>query len=340
MDASGYRQTSDLGEVPALIARTDVCIWIDADGASEALTQMLQSALNLHPLVVEDIYSDRLTPKVEEFDGYLYVVMHGVQRDGADPDALCTIELDVVIGRSWVFTHHSMPMQTVDDLRNELSRNPRLLGRGAAFVAHALIDKLTDYYLPVVDRFDDEIEELEKEVVERPSTAVVPRIFALRRSIQRLRRVSVHQREVLQRMSRGEFESIPTAALPFYRDVYDHFVRIADLADSYREFVTAALETYMSVTANRTNEIMKVLAIISTIMLPLTFIAGLYGMNFEHMPELRWKWGYPFAIGLMLTVTCVLVWWFRRRGWFDFGEARRHDAQGTDAKRTDGKREH
>jgi len=130
-----------------------------------------------------------------------------------------------------------------------------------------------------------------------------------------LRRLSLHQRDVLLRLSRGEFVRIPVEAQPFYRDVYDHFVRIADLADSYRELLTSALETYMSVTANRTNEIMKVLAIISTIMLPLTFVAGLYGMNFEHMPELHWIYGYPFALGLMVLISVLLLWFFRRRGW-------------------------
>ena len=315
MDAAGYRHTDDLSQLPTLLAQKETTVWIDADEQSAVIRDVMQNQLHLHPLVIEDVFSDRITPKVEEYDSVLYIVMHGVQRVGDDQEELCTIELDIVIGESWVFTHHTQPMRTIDDLRDELKRNPRALTKGSAFVAHALIDRLTDYYLPVVDRYDDEIADLEKDVVEKMSPDSIGRIFTMRRSIQRLRRLSLHQRDVLLRLSRGEFARIPDAARPFYRDVYDHFVRIADLADSYRELLTSALETYMSVTANRTNEIMKVLAIISTIMLPLTFVAGLYGMNFEHMPELHWIYGYPFALGLMLVIAAAFLWFFRRRGW-------------------------
>ncbi|MEI8254406.1 MAG: magnesium/cobalt transporter CorA [Deltaproteobacteria bacterium] len=313
--ATGYRATGDLAEVPALLARKDLTVWIDADEHGPVVRDLLLEQLQIHPLVVEDIFSDRITPKVEEYETFLYIVMHGVHSDESPDETLTTIELDVVIGDNWVFTHHTQPMPTIDDLHAELKRNPRPLMRGPAWIAHSLIDHLTDYYLPVVDRFDDKIADLEKDVVERMAPDTVTRIFTLRRSIQHLRRLSVHQRDTLARLSRGEFERIPDAARPFYRDVFDHFVRIADLADSYRELLTSALETYMSVTANRTNEIMKVLAIISTIMLPLTFVAGLYGMNFDHMPELHWHYGYGFALGLMAAIAASFMWFFRRRGW-------------------------
>jgi magnesium transporter len=315
MENGAYRVSSDPSQIADLIARKDVSLWIDADEQTDGVRELLLDKLQLHSLVIEDIFSDRLTPKVEEYENFLYLVMHGVRRDGETPEDLCTVELDVVIGENWVFTHHTIAMRTVDDIREDLKRNPKVLARGPAFIAHALIDKLTDYYLPVMDRFDDEISDLEKDVVENLAPDAVPRIFAMRRSIQRLRRLSIHQRDTLQRLSRGEFDRIPESAIPFYRDVYDHFVRIADLTDSYRELLTSSLETYMSVTANRTNEIMKVLAIMSTLMLPLTFIAGVYGMNFEHMPELKWKYGYLFALGLMLATVLLLLWYFRRKGW-------------------------
>ena len=127
--------------------------------------------------------------------------------------------------------------------------------------------------------------------------------------------MSIHQREILLRLSRGELDEIPAEALPFYRDVYDHFLRINDIAEGYRDLVTSALDAYLSVQSNRMNEIMKTLTLMSTVMLPLTFIVGLYGMNFKHMPELDWVWGYPAAIALMLGVTIGILLWFRRRGW-------------------------
>jgi magnesium transporter len=312
----GYRTTTDLGEVPALLEDEKTNVWIDADERSEVLERFLHDCLELHGLVVEDIFSERLTPKVEDYGEYLYIVMHGVRRDAEDPESLGTVEADLVIGPNWVFTHHDLPMRSVEAVRDELARNPRALARGPAYLAHGVIDHLTDHYLPVMDRFDEEIDDLERDVVANPTPDLLQRLFGMKRSIQRLRRISMYQRDILQRLSRGEFERIPQSSLVFYRDVYDHFVRISDLAESYRELIGSGLEIYMSVTANRTNEIMKVLAIISTIMLPLTFIAGLYGMNFKHMPELDWRYGYPAALGLMAVVATLFVSWFRRRRWF------------------------
>ncbi len=145
--------------------------------------------------------------------------------------------------------------------------------------------------------------------------AVLLRILAFKRRLQELRRMGIYQREILLRISRGEFDEIPTDALPFFRDVYDHFLRINDIAEGYRDLVTSALDAYLSVQSNRMNEIMKTLTLMSTVMLPLTFIVGLYGMNFKHMPELEWVWGYPGAIGFMIVVASSIMLWFRHRGW-------------------------
>jgi magnesium transporter len=173
--------------------------------------------------------------------------------------------------------------------------------------------------MPVIDQLDTEIEQLENEVLDRAGTrrgrTVLARILAFKRRLQELRRMSIHQREILLRLSRGELDEIPADALPFYRDVYDHFLRINDIAEGYRDLVTSALDAYLSVQSNRMNEIMKALTLMSTVMMPLTFIVGLYGMNFKHMPELEWVWGYPGAIGVMILVVAGILLWFRHRGW-------------------------
>jgi magnesium transporter len=315
LDEAGYRTTDDLACLPGLLAQEKLTVWIDSDTENEGLQALLRDVLRIHPLAIEDILSERLTPKLEDYGDYLYLVMHAVLPDKEQAESVGTVEIDVVIGKNWVFTHHTVPVRSVSALDAELQRNPRTLQRGPAFVAHGVIDRMTDYYLPVVDRYEEEIDEVEKAIVERPDPKILERLFGMKRSLQRLRRLSAYQRDLLQRLSRGESDLIPERARPFFRDVYDHFVRIADLADSYRELVTSALDMYMSVVANRTNDVMKVLALISTIMLPLTFIAGVYGMNFEHMPELKWLYGYPFALGLMLVVSLVMGWWFKRRRW-------------------------
>jgi magnesium transporter len=191
--------------------------------------------------------------------------------------------------------------------------------RGLPWVMHALLDRAVDRYMPLVDQLDTEIEALETEVLAKAGTPqgskVLARILSFKRTLQSMRRMSIHQRETLLRLARGEVEAIPKEALPFFRDVYDHFLRIGDTVDSYRDLVTSALDAYLSVQSNRMNEIMKTLTLMSTVMMPLTFIAGVYGMNFKTMPELEWRYGYPFALALMATVAVGIMLWFRRKGW-------------------------
>jgi magnesium transporter len=206
-------------------------------------------------------------------------------------------------------------MRSVSAVESEVARGCQLFERGPAWIVHALLDHLIDHYLPLMDAFDEAIDRIEVEVVTRPNRSALTQIFSLKRSLMLLRRVSVHQREILTRLSRGEFALVSPALLPFFRDVYDHFTRVADLCDSYRELVSGALEAYLTTTSNRMNEIMKVLTGMSTIMLPLTFIAGVYGMNFENMPELKWRYGYPFALALMGATAVVMLRYFRRKNW-------------------------
>lgn len=311
---AGYRTSTDIASLPALLGE-GARLWIDTDEGDARMTEVLTNTLGLHPLAVEDILQDRPAPKIEDYGEYLYVVAHGVHRDHDDTENLCTIEIDMVLTKQWVLTHRTRPMRSTEAVESELARNPRLLDRGPAFIAHAILDHLVDHYTPLIDAFEEDISAVELEVIDNPQTPVLERIFRMKRSLQRLRRVAVYQRELLLRLSRGQFDVIPEKALPFYRDVYDHFARVSDLTDSYREQLTGALDAYLSVVSNRMNEVMKALTLVATIMLPLTFIAGIYGMNFEHMPELKWRYGYAFALGLMAAVAVGMVGWFRHKGW-------------------------
>jgi len=314
LEDGAVREATEHAEVKAAFeARRP--LWIDLGGQTKGTDALLSETFGLHPLVIEDIWIDRSSPKVDEFPGYLYVCIHSMKREGAE---LVTCELDVVVGSFWVITHDPQEI-TTPGLREELLRSPRLLSRGAAWLAHAILDRLVDGYLPLIDAFDDDIGTLEDDVLAKAGTpegkTLLERILTLKRSLQSLRRVSVHQRELLLRLARGEFEIFPADILPYLRDVHDHFVRVGDLADSYRDLVTSALDAYLSVQSNRMNEVMKTLTLISTVMLPLTFVAGLYGMNFEHMPELKWEFGYPFALGLMLVIAIGAFVWFRYKRW-------------------------
>ena len=218
-----------------------------------------------------------------------------------------------------IVTHaHDERVCAITPVQAEIVRNPRLLKKGPAWIAHAVMDRMVDEYMPLIDRFDEQIEVIETQILEgstKTDREVIPRIIRIKRSLQMLRRTTIYQREILLRLARAEFDEIPRELVPFYRDVYDHFARVTELVDSYRELVTSLLEAQFSMQSNRMNEIMKRLTIISTIMLPLSLVAGIYGMNFKHMPELEWLWGYPFALGLMLTIAISIITWFRVKRW-------------------------
>jgi magnesium transporter len=315
LEGDKLRTTTSLAEIRAALAN-DQRIWIDLERQSPDADALLAESLKLHPLTIEDIWADRSRPKVDDFDGYLYVLVHGI--GAARHDKLKTVEIDIVIGPNWLVTHDPEGLVS-DDLGTELDHSARVLTKGIAWLAHALLDHAVDRYIPVIDQLDDEIDQLENDTLDHAGTprgrTVLLRILAFKRRLQELRRMGIHQREILLRLSRGDFDELPAETLPFFRDVYDHFLRINDIAEGYRDLVSSALDAYLSVQSNRMNEIMKTLTMISTVMLPLTFIVGLYGMNFKYMPELTWMWGYPAVIGLMLLVATGILLWFRHRGW-------------------------
>jgi magnesium transporter len=318
--------------------RAGKCTWIDLCGRDPDTERLLgKEGLNLHPLVIEDIFADRERPKVEDFGDYLYVLVqaplsmptqeapkstrtrtrttHAEHGSHADRASFRLTELDVVLGQHFVLTHHANDMPSLAQLQQDVQRNARALEQGPAYIAHAVLDSVVDDYIPILDRLDVQLDELEDEVLTNPTQDVLSKIFQSKRELQQLRRAFVHQKELFHRLGRGDFALIPEPLVPFFRDIYDHFARVADLAESYRDLVGAALETYLSVQSNKMNAIMKQLTLTATIFMPLSFIAGFYGMNYEFMPELHQKWGYPAVVALMLLVATGMLMFYRRKKW-------------------------
>ena len=320
LDGEEIRETTDYAVVVAAHAEGKP-FWIELDERCDEGTAFLEHTLKIHPLAIDDIWNDVGLPKVEDFDDYVQIIIHGIREDDRTSKdvPLALAELDVVIGKDWIVTHaHDERVCAITPVQIEVLRNPRLLKKGPAWIAHAVMDRMVDEYMPLIDRFDEQIETIETQILEgstKSDREVIPRIIRIKRSLQMLRRTTIYQREILLRLARAEFDEIPRELVPFYRDVYDHFARVTELVDSYRELVTSLLEAQFSMQSNRMNEIMKRLTIISTIMLPLSLVAGIYGMNFKHMPELEWLWGYPYALGLMLTIAISIVTWFRVKRW-------------------------
>lgn len=329
LDGARLVVTHDPQRIKQAIASREP-VWIELQRQDQECEALLTQQLALHPLTVEDIWATSAQPKIEDYESYLYLLVHSIV--GGDGDAKL-VELDLVLGPTYVITYD--PHGLVDNVRAMLERAPRLLGRGPAWLMHSILDTAVDRYLPVIDDIDRQLEQLENEVLRKAGTRQGPplmrRILYFKRMLLNLRRMSVHQREILLRLARGEFEEIPNDAVPFYRDVYDHFLRVTDQVESYRDITTSALEAYLSVQSNRMNEIMKTLTLISTVMLPISFIAGLYGMNFDTMPELHASWGYPATLLLMAAVAGGTLWWFRRKGWIGSGSLDVTSDDGDDA---------
>src|SRR5687768_16264877 len=323
MEILVYRQGEErvhegitVDQLPALLKDPSVVLWVDMQSPTEEDERILLDVFKFHPLTVEDCHENRHYPKIEEFPGYLYFIVHGVRAD-TSPDRFNTIELDGFLGSNYVITYHHDYFRSIANVKQLLRTTPVACQRGTPFLLHQILDQVVDYYSPVLDDFDDRIDKLEDDIfnLKRPNNLILSDIMELKRSVLRLRRISIKQMDILHRMSRGEFSLITVEMRPFYRDVYDHLVRVVDLSESYRDLISGSLEAYLSVVSNRLNEIMKVLTIFSAIMLPLTFIAGVYGMNFDNMPELHTRYGYYGIWILMCVVAVGMLLFFKRRGW-------------------------
>ena len=327
MEIFVYRKNADSIEegfsaedLPALLMDKDNTVWIDfqpktAEEIKET-EKILLNVFKFHYLTIEDCVETRNQPKVEAFPHYLYFIVHGVTNKTNSANFV-TKELDGYLGDNYVVTFHTEEFRSIDNVKRQIRSTPFACQRGSDYLLHQILDQLVDLYMPVVDDFDTTINFLEERVFSmgRNNTAILEDIMDLRRSVARLKRISSRQLDVLYRLSHGEFPQINKEVLPFYRDVHDHLLRISDLSEGYRDLVSGLFDIHFSVTANKTNDVMKIMTIISTIMLPLSVIAGIYGMNFDNMPELRTRYGYFVTLGVMLIVAIGLLYYFWRKGW-------------------------
>ncbi|MBN1935491.1 MAG: magnesium/cobalt transporter CorA [Anaerolineae bacterium] len=306
-----------LEQIAQALAGKDGLLWVSLERASEQeFAAVLGDTFHFHPLVIEDCQSvGYQAPKVDIFSEYLFLVLHAL-KPGEGLEQLDLLEFNCFLGANYVVTSHTADeMPPVERVWRRLQRDERPLRQGADFLCHALLDELVDGYMPLIDALDDELDRLEDEVLAQPRTSTLDRILTLKHGILTVRRVIVPQREVLNRLSRDDLPQIVPRHRIYFRDIYDHLVRVHDLSESIRDVVSGTLDTYLSVTSNRLNEVMKALTIVSTIFLPLSFIAGVYGMNFVHMPELRQPWTYPLVWVIFALIAVGMLWMFKKRGW-------------------------
>lgn len=293
--------------------------WIDFSEPTTAEVGWLKSVFKFHQLSIDDCTDDLHYPKLEKFPHYLFVILHAL--DVPQGHDFRTTEVNFFISTKNLVTFHKRTLVTMTTVAQHLASKAFSLPLRSDALFQLLAGRLADEYFPLLDTLDEEIDAIEDSVFRAPerrsqsATAITSRFLTTKKRLSNLKRMLAPQREVFSRLTHGEFPEISAEATMYLRDVYDRLFRITELLDSFRDVLSSTLEAYLSVVSNRLNEVMKVLTIVTVILLPLSLIAGIYGMNFHFMPELYAPWGYPSALALMVIVAAGLVLYFRHRHW-------------------------
>jgi magnesium transporter len=311
------REISSVSELPPFLERYAIT-WLNVEGLGDAdVLKAIGELFGLHKLSLEDVVNTHQRAKVEEYGDRLFIVARMVSLN----ERVETEQIALFVGQKFVVTfQEGQPGDTLEPVRQRLrTAHGRIRGLNSGHLAYALLDAVIDGYFPVIEQLGDRLEDLEDRVLARPDYHVITQVHELRRELLLLRRAIWPHREALNQLVREEHQLITDEVRIYLRDVYDHTVQLVDLVEVYRETCTSVRDVYLSSVSNRMNEIMKALTVISTIFLPLSFIAGVYGMNFDYLPEIHWRFGYAFAWGLMVAVSGVMLYWFWRRGWLRRG---------------------
>jgi magnesium transporter len=298
-------------------------LWVDFSGTPpEEDAPILLNTFGFHPLAVDDALQESHVPKIDDWEQYLYIALHAIIFDQAaqDGEHLDLLELDVFLGKHYLVTHHDKPIVAVDRVWANCQRDERHLKAGADHLLYELADGVVADYMIVVDEIDEAIDRLEDEVFDKPTPDTLEQIFKIKRAVLNLRRILSPQREVLNRLARDDYPVVDAKDRIYFRDVYDHLVRLYDINESLRDLVSGALDTYLSVINNRMNEIMKTLTVVTTLFMPISFAAGFFGMNFFQPiedPLKAWTTSPAFilAVAVMLLTPMGMYLWIRRRGW-------------------------
>jgi magnesium transporter len=325
---SGFYRSSDgaitpvEGEDDDLIRRAIAdkggLLWVNLVTSSPERTRVLSEIFQFHPLTIEDAVSVQVDPaKIDPFPDYIFIVVQAIA-GYISGQQIRPVEVEFYLGTNFVVSCHREDVPRIEEFRNRCERDTHILEHSPDWLLYGLLDTLVDDYLPVVDELDETIDRLEEAVLENGSKDLLQKILLVKRNTMRLRRITAPQREILNRLSRNEFPALIRAENAIYfRDIYDHLVRVDYLIEALRDLADGALQTYLSVISNRLNEVMKVLTAAATLFLPLTVITGVYGMNFEHnvFPSFESTWGFIAVIAVMFINSVVMLTYFRIRRW-------------------------
>jgi len=298
-------------------------LWVDFQGEPpEVCEPILRQTFGFHPLAVDDALQESHVPKVDDWGQYLYIVLHAVlyDEDEEHKEHVDTLETDLFLGPNFVVTHHDQSVTALERVWGSCQRDERHLRHGADYLAYRMADELVAEYMPAVEAIEEAIDRIEDQIFDTATPETVEHIFALKRALLRLRRIVMPQREVLNKLARGDFPVLDAESRAFFRDVYDHLVRLNDINESMRDLLSGVMDTYLSVINNRMNETMKTLTIIATLFMPLSFVVGFFGMNFFQPVATSMKaWTTELALGVTLAIIALaptgMLFWAWRRGW-------------------------
>jgi len=307
-------------EFPKLARDRRGLLWVDfLEESPETSLPILQS-FGFHPLAIDDALQETHAPKLDDWGDYIYIVLNYMHLQGlGDSWEMEVDELDIFLGSNFIITHHDHPIAAIEEAWASCDRDPRTLQDGADHLLYKIADYLVAGYMPIVEKIDAAIDVIEDQVFDRPSPQTLEQLFTIKRVLLSMRRFLLPQREVLNKLARDNYKVIDPKDRVFFRDIYDHLVRLHDLNESLRDLVSGALDTYLSVVNNRMNEVMKTLTIITTLFMPLAFVTGFFGMNFFEPLGLMKSWTTSMVFYAMLTVTIslpvIMFAWMRRRTW-------------------------
>ena len=309
------RELKTFEELAAALASGKETVWIDFVDATPDEVKLLTETFELDPLTVQDCVEDLHHPKIDDFERYLYMVVHGVNA-GRQRGEMQTVELDIVLTRQALVTFRHDEMRSVAQAWRAAATRPGFLGRGSGHVLQAILAVQADHYVEEVEALQQEMQQLEElAFAERRPVGFERKLFALKRDTAHLRQILASQREALHRLARGDFAELPSRLRMAFRDVYDHLYRATEMLDMLRDLSMALLETHLSLVANRTNKVMRVLTTVATFILPLTLVTGWFGMNFRELAFLDIRHPDLFVLGICAAVVGLMVLYLRRRGW-------------------------
>ena len=315
VDKNGKTEQAPKFDRAWLNPSSGVHVWVDLAAPSIPESLILSDTFNFHKLSVEDAMSARQYPKVEAYDGYLYVILHGIHYPKGGK-AFGTHDVDFFVGPNYLVTVHDGDSASINELRDHATRNPKILSEGPVSLLHRIVDAMVDSYRPEMDKLEERIDDLEKAIFDKPDPQLVRRILDQKRQVSGLRRIVTPQRDVVARLARRDFVDVSTEMSFRFRDVYDHLVRLADDVLIFQDRITGMLDAHLSNVSNRLNEVMKVLTVVSTILMPLTLLTGAYGMN---MPLPQFPGGehsqFWWLFGIMAAIAVVMLAMFRRKRW-------------------------